>query len=157
MEDKLLDSVSENELMQFLGVKIVEASGDRVVLTMEVTPKVLQYVGIMHGGVSLYLCETAGSIGAVVGADLTKVTPVGIEINANHLRAVSRGMVTVIAKPLYPGRTLQVWNIEITDDRDKLICISRFTVLMQNRSAFSREAEIAREADELPESESDKI
>ncbi len=132
----LITDVGENELMQFLGVKIVEASGDRVVLTMEVTPKVTQYVGILHGGVSLYLCETAGSIGAVTGADLTKVTPVGIEINANHLRAVSRGMVTVVAKPLYPGRTLNVWNIEITDDRGKLVCTSRFTVLMQKRAAY---------------------
>lgn len=132
----LLTSVGENELMQFLGVKIIEATGERVVLTMEVTPKVTQYVGILHGGVSLYLCETAGSIGAVMGADLAKVTPVGIEINANHLRAVSRGIVTVVAKPLYPGRTLNVWNIEITDDRGKLVCTSRFTVLMQKRVAF---------------------
>ena len=135
-QTNLLDSVGENELMQFLGVRIVEASGERVVLTMEVTSKVLQYVGIMHGGVSLYLCETAGSIGAVIGADLNKVTPVGIEINANHLRTVSRGMVTVIAKPLYPGRTLNVWNIEITDERGKLICTSRFTVLMQKRGFY---------------------
>lgn len=137
----LLDSVGENELMQFLGVKIVEASGERVVLTMEVTPKVTQYVGILHGGVSLYLCETAGSIGAVTGADLSKVTPVGIEINANHLRAVSRGMVTVVAKPLYPGRTLNVWNIEITDDRGKLVCTSRFTVLMQKRVAYQQDGQ----------------
>ena len=135
----LLTRVGENELMQFLGVKIVEASGERVVLTMEVTSKVTQYVGILHGGVSLYLCETAGSIGAVMGADLAKVTPVGIEINANHLRAVSRGIVTVVAKPIYPGRTLNVWNIEITDDRGKLVCTSRFTVLMQKRVAYQPE------------------
>ena len=133
----LITDTGENELMQFLGVKIVEASGEQVVLTMEVTPKVLQYVGIMHGGVSLYLCETAGSIGAVARADLTKVTPVGIEINANHLRAVSKGLITVVAKPLYPGRTLNVWNIEITDDRGKLVCTSRFTVLMQKRTAYT--------------------
>ena len=132
----LITDTGENELMQFLGVKIVEASGERVVLTMEVTPKVTQYVGILHGGVSLYLCETAGSIGAVAGADLTKVTPVGIEINANHLRAVTKGVITVEARPLYPGRTLNVWNIEVTDDRGKLVCISRFTVLMQKRAAY---------------------
>ena len=133
----LITDTGENELMQFLGVKIVEASGERVVLTMEVTPKVTQYVGILHGGVSLYLCETAGSIGAVAGADLTKVTPVGIEINANHVRAVTKGIITVVAKPIYPGRTLNVWNIEITDERGKLVCTSRFTVLMQNRAAYT--------------------
>ena len=131
-----VDVVGDNELMKFLGVTIEVATAARVVLTMPVTPKVLQYVGIMHGGISLYLAETAGSIGAVMGADLSKVTPVGIEINANHLRAVSRGIVTVEAKPVYPGRTLNVWNIEITDDRGKLICTSRFTVLMQQRSAY---------------------
>jgi uncharacterized protein (TIGR00369 family) len=84
----LIKETGENELMQFLGVKIEVATAERVVLTMEVTPKVYQYVGIMNGGVSLYLCETAASIGVVAGADLEKVTPVGVEINANHLRAV---------------------------------------------------------------------
>lgn len=132
----LIRSTAENDLMKFLGVNIVEAGPDRVVLTMEVTPKVHQYVGIMNGGVSLYLAETAASIGVVSGADLTKVTPVGIEINANHLRAVSKGLLTVEATPVYPGRSLSVWKIEITNDRGKLICTSRITVLMQNRPAF---------------------
>jgi len=131
----LIDQTAQNELMQFLGVKIVTAAADHVVLTMEVTPKVHQYVGIMNGGVSLYLCETAASIGVVAGADLTKVTPVGIEINANHLRAVTRGVITVEARPVYPGRTLNVWNIEITNDRGKLVCTSRITILVQKRPA----------------------
>src|SRR6188508_113314 len=110
-KERLIKETAENELMQFLGVKIVEATGERVVLTMEVTPKVHQYVGIMNGGVSLYLCETAASVGTVVGVDLTKFTPVGIEINANHVRAVSKGIITVEAKAVYPGRTLNVWQI----------------------------------------------
>ena len=86
-------------MMRFLGVKIEVATADRVVMTMEVTPKVHQYVGIMNGGVSLYLCETAASIGVVAGADLTKVTPVGIEINANHFVLLVKGIITVEAKP----------------------------------------------------------
>ena len=132
----LIEKTAQNELMQFLGVKVEVATADRVVLTMEVTPKVHQYVGIMNGGVSLYLAETAASIGVVVSADLTKVTPVGIEINANHVRAVSKGIITVEAKPIYPGRTLNVWSIEITDERNKLICTSRITILVQKRAAF---------------------
>ena len=132
----LIKGVAENELMQFLGVKIVEASGERVVLTMEVTPKVHQYVGIMNGGVSLYLCETAASIGVVAGADLTKVTPVGIEINANHLRAVSKGILTVVASPIHSGRTMSVWKIEITNEKGKLVCASRLTMLIQKRVAY---------------------
>ena len=136
----LIKKAAENELMRFLGVKIEVATADRVVLTMEVTPKVHQYVGIMNGGVSLYLCETAASIGVVARSDLSAVTPVGIEINANHLRSVSKGLITVEATPLYPGRTLNVWNIEITNDRGKLICTSRCTVLVQKKRAYREES-----------------
>lgn len=133
---KLLADVAANELMQFLGVEIVEASGERVVLTMPVTPKVHQYVGIMNGGVSLYLCETAASIGVVAGADLEKVTPVGIEINANHIRAVSKGVLTVEASPIHSGRTVSVWKIDITNEKAKLVCTSRLTMLIQRRAAY---------------------
>lgn len=128
---KLLKETAESELLQFLGVQIEHASIDHVVLKMEVTPKVHQYLGIMNGGVSLLLAETAASIGVVAGQDLTQVSPVGIEINANHLRAVSKGTLTVEAKPIYSGRTMAVWNIEITTDRGKLVCISRLTMLLK--------------------------
>lgn len=132
----MIKQVSDSDLMQFLGVKIEVATAERVILTMEVTPKVHQYVGIMNGGVSLYLCETAASIGVVAGADLTKVTPVGIEINANHMRAVSRGVITVEATPIHTGRTISVWKIEITNDKGKLVCTSRLTMLIQKRAAY---------------------
>lgn len=137
---ELFEQTAENELMRFLGVRIEIAEKERVVLKMEVTPKVHQYVGIMNGGVSLYLCETAASIGAVANADLSKITPVGIEINANHLRSVSRGIITVEAKPLYPGRTMSVWNIEITNEKGKLICTSRCTILLKKGAAFQQES-----------------
>ncbi|MBP7475995.1 MAG: PaaI family thioesterase [Pyrinomonadaceae bacterium] len=132
---ELLDKIGRSELLDFLGVTIEVAEPERVVLKMEVTPKVHQYVGIMNGGVSLFLAETAASIGVVAGSDLTKVTPVGIEINANHLRAVSKGIITVEAKPVYPGRTMSVWGIEIKNDKGKLVCISRITLLNQKRPA----------------------
>ena len=136
---ELIKRTQENELMQFLGVEIVEASAERVVLTMPVTPKVHQYVGIMNGGVSLYLFETAASIGVVANADLTKVTPVGIEINANHMRAVSKGLLTVTATPIRHGRTLSVWKIESHDERGNLVCTGRISILLQNRPAFPSE------------------
>ena len=138
-KSELIRITAENELMQFLGVEIVETATDRVVLTMEVTPKVHQYVGIMNGGVSLYLFETAASIGVVANADLTKVTPVGIEINANHMRAVSKGLLTVTATPIRHGRTLSVWTVESHDDRGKLVCTGRISILLQNRPAFPPE------------------
>lgn len=133
----LIHQTAENELMRFLGVTIVEATAERVVLTMQVTPKVHQYVGIMNGGVSLYLAETAASIGVVAGADLSKVTPVGIEINANHIRAVSKGVLTVTATPIHTGRTMSVWKIDITNERGKLVCTSRLTMLIQKRPAIT--------------------
>jgi 1,4-dihydroxy-2-naphthoyl-CoA hydrolase len=136
---ELLNKVADNEMLKFLGVKIEVAEADRVVLTMEVTQRVHQYLGIMNGGVSLYLAETAASIGVVAGADLEKVSPVGIEINANHLRAVSKGVITVEAKPIYPGRTMSVWGIEITNDKGKLVCTSRITLLLQKRVAYQPE------------------
>jgi uncharacterized protein (TIGR00369 family) len=135
----LLENVAQNELLQFLGVKIEVAEPERVVLTMEVTPKVHQYTGVMNGGVSVYLAETAASIGVVAGADLEKVTPVGIEINANHLRAVSKGIITVEATPIHSGRTMSVWKIDITNDRGKLVCTSRITLLIQKRVAYQPE------------------
>jgi uncharacterized protein (TIGR00369 family) len=137
--NELLEQTAQNELIRFLGVVIETAEKEKVVLTMKVTPKVHQYVGIMHGGVSLFLCETAASIGAVINADLTKFTPVGIELNANHLRAVSRGVIRVEARPLYNGRTMSVWNIEITNDKGKLICTSRCSLLLRKGAASSPE------------------
>lgn len=133
---ELIKRTAENELMQFLGVRIVEALPERVLMTMEVTPKVHQYVGIMNGGVSLYLAETAASVGVCANADLTKVTPVGIEINGNHLRAVSKGMLTIEARPIFPGRTMSIWQIDITSDRGKHVFTGRCSVLLQNRPAF---------------------
>lgn len=135
-KSELIKRTAENELMQFLGVKIVETLPERVVLTMDVTPKVHQYVGIMNGGVSLYLAETAASIGVVVNSDLTKVTPVGVEINANHIRAVSKGTLTVTATPIFPGRTMSIWQIDITNEKGKLVCTGRCSVLLQKRPAF---------------------
>ena len=131
----MIEQTEGNELLRFLGVQIVEARAERVRLTMEVTPKVHQYVGIMNGGVSLFLCETAASIGAVSASDLAKVTPVGIEINANHLRAVSKGVITVEAKPIFHGRTTSIWGIEITNERGKLVCICRCSILLRKGAA----------------------
>lgn len=141
MTDKtvLFEQVANNELLRFLGVTIEVATAERVVLKMPVTSKVHQYTGIMNGGVSVYLAETAASIGVVAGADLTKVTPVGIEINANHLRAVSKGVITVEATPIHSGRAMGVWKIDITNERGKLVCTARITLLIQKRVAYRPE------------------
>jgi uncharacterized protein (TIGR00369 family) len=132
---ELIEACGRNELVEFLGIRIEIAEADRVVLTMPVTSKVHQYLGIMNGGVSMYLAETAASIGAVASTDLTKFAPVGLEINGNHLRAVSKGVLTVEATPIYPGRTVNVWQINITNEKDKLVFTGRITILMQKKPA----------------------
>lgn len=134
--EELLENTRQSELLRLFDIEIETAEKGFVVLTMPVTPKVHQYVGIMNGGISLLLAETAASLGAVVSSDLTKVTPVGIEINANHLRAVSRGTLRVEAKNVYHGRTLSVWQVEITNERGKLICVSRCTLSLKKGAAF---------------------
>jgi 1,4-dihydroxy-2-naphthoyl-CoA hydrolase len=134
--EEILETTRQSELLRTFDIEIERAEKGFVVLTMPVTPKVHQYIGIMNGGISLLLAETSASLGAVIGSDLTKVTPVGIEINANHLRAVSRGMLRVEAKNVYHGRTLSVWQVEITNERGKLVCVSRCTLSLKKGAAF---------------------
>ena len=133
---ELIEQTQQSELLKIFDIKIETAEKGFVVLTMPVTPKVHQYIGIMNGGISLLLAETSASFGAVISSDLSQVTPVGIEINANHLRAVSRGILRVEAKSIYHGRTLSVWQVEITNERGKLICVSRCTISLKKGAAF---------------------
>ena len=85
-------------------------------------------MGLLHGGANVVLAETLGSIAAMLTLDTEKQTPVGLEINANHLRSVTEGKVIGKASPIHIGRKTQVWEIRITDDKGKLSCISRLTV-----------------------------
>lgn len=127
--------------MHALGIEIVSADKEKVVLSMRVDERHFQPMGILHGGVSVVLAETAASIGAVMNVDLTKQTPVGIEINANHLRSVSKGVLTTVATPVYHGRTLSVWNVEIRDERGKQTCVSRCTLALKPGGAFPSQTE----------------
>src|SRR5215212_5432729 len=124
-------------VLKTLDIRIEEAEPERVRLSMPVTERVHQYTGILHGGVSVVLAETAAAIGAALNTDLTRFTPVGVEINANHVRSVSRGTVTAEAVPVYQGRQLSVWSIEIRDDRNRLVCVSRCTLALKAGSALS--------------------
>ena len=135
-KEEFLENTANSELLRLLEIKIESVDAEKTVLSMPVTPRVHQYIGIMNGGISLLLAETAASIGAVAKSDLSQVTPVGIEINANHLRPVSRGRVTAEARPLYHGKTLSVWQIEIKDQRERLVCISRCSIALRRGGAF---------------------
>ena len=112
---------------QQLGVEVVQATADRVELRLEVGPKVHQPYGILHGGVSALLAESAASIGAAIAAGAGR-NVVGIELNANHVRSMRDGVLTAVATPVKAGRRIQVWAIELTDDKGRVICVSRCTL-----------------------------
>lgn len=121
-------------LLEALGIEIVELQPDRVVATMPVGPATRQPYGILHGGASVALAETVASFGAAANVDLQKYAPVGLEINANHIRSKRDGVVTATATPLHRGRTTMVWQIDIKDEQDRLICVSRCTMAVVPRS-----------------------
>jgi 1,4-dihydroxy-2-naphthoyl-CoA hydrolase len=95
---------------------------------MPVNDTTRQPYGFLHGGASCVLAETIGSIGSALVIDMEKYYCVGLEINANHLRSVSEGVVTATAKPLHLGKSTHVWDIKIYDDLERLFCVCRLTV-----------------------------
>ena len=116
-----------NTLMEALGIEVTVATPERVEATMAVSGRVLQPYGILHGGASVALAETVASFGGSLSVGEGRRV-VGLEINANHLRAVKDGVVTAVGTPLHQGRTTQLWSIEIRDEAGKLICVSRCTL-----------------------------
>lgn len=124
----MAEELVKHTVLDVLGCEITELEKDRVVITMPMTDAARQPFGLLHGGVSAVLSESCASIGTYVNIDPATQAAVGIEINANHLRSVREGTVTATATPLHKGRTLMVWETRITDDKDRLICVSRCTV-----------------------------
>jgi 1,4-dihydroxy-2-naphthoyl-CoA hydrolase len=115
-------------MAKHLGIEFVEIGPDFIRGRMPVDDRTHQPYGILHGGASVALAETLGSTGAALAIDPDKYRCVGQEINANHIRGISSGFVIGTARPLHVGRRSHVWEIRITDERDKLVCISRLTM-----------------------------
>ncbi|MGB8196579.1 MAG: PaaI family thioesterase [Acidimicrobiales bacterium] len=112
---------------QQLGVEVVEVSPEKVVLQVEVGPKVHQPYGILHGGVSALLAEGAASVGGAVSVGPDQIV-VGTELNCSHLRSMSSGTLTATATPIRKGRTVHVWAIDLTDEAGRMICVARCTL-----------------------------
>ena len=119
---------SRNTLMEHLGIEYLEIGDDYLKGRMPVDDRTRQTAGILHGGASAALAETLGSIAAGLCVDRERQRIVGLEINANHVRRVTEGWVTGITRPIHVGKTTQIWEIKICDEREKLVCISRLTV-----------------------------
>lgn len=115
-------------VMATLEIEIVEFTPERVVATMPVTSKTHQPFGLMHGGVSVVIAETVASAGSYQFVDASYQRAVGLEINANHIRSKSSGVVHAIGVPIHIGRRTIIWDVRIYDEDENLICISRCTM-----------------------------
>ncbi len=128
-----LKEMSKNTLMEHLGIEYVEIGDDYLKAKMPVDHRTKQPAGLLHGGASVALAETLGSMAAALCVNREKKGIVGVEVNANHIRPVNHGWVTGIAKPIHIGNTTQIWEINIYNEMDKLVCVSRLTVAIINK------------------------
>ncbi|MDQ3982220.1 MAG: PaaI family thioesterase [Actinomycetota bacterium] len=122
--------VYENTIHESLGIRLVEATDDRVVLEMEVTPAVHQPMGLLHGGASSVIAESAASIGAYMSCEDDEFA-VGTDLNISHLRARRDGTVRATAAPVRKGRTLHVWTVDIVDGDGELVAVARCTLAIR--------------------------
>jgi 1,4-dihydroxy-2-naphthoyl-CoA hydrolase len=124
---------SRETLADTIGIRVTEIGPDFLRATMPVNPKVHQPMGVLHGGASVALAETVGSVAATLCVDREKYVCLGQEINANHLRPISAGIVTATARPFHIGKRSHVWSIEIRDEAERLVCVSRLTMAVVDR------------------------
>jgi uncharacterized protein (TIGR00369 family) len=125
-QDEIAEATRDG-LIDALGIELRETTPERVVATMPVTPRHVQIYGYLHGGASVALAETVASIGCALSCP-PGYGAFGLEINANHLRPKRDGLLTATGVPLHRGRTTHVWDVRITDEAGRLICVSRCTV-----------------------------
>jgi len=123
-----LQLASKNTMVDHLGIKITEIGADFLRGTMPVDERTIQPMGLLHGGASIALAETLGSLAANYVVDRALFYCVGLDINGNHLRAAKSGIITGTAKPLHLGSSTQVWTIEMVNEQNQLTCISRLTM-----------------------------
>ncbi|MEE2858816.1 MAG: hotdog fold thioesterase [Candidatus Neomarinimicrobiota bacterium] len=129
----LINQALDNTLASSIGLEITQFSDSSVCGKIPVDYRTKQPFGLLHGGASVVLAETLGSMGGNMHVDSNAEMVVGIEINANHLKSVSSGWVHGVAKPIKIGRKIQVWKIEISNDDNDLICVSRLTLAIVSK------------------------
>jgi 1,4-dihydroxy-2-naphthoyl-CoA hydrolase len=125
---ELVNQFSEGCMVAHLGIEITDIGDNYLCGKMPVDHRTKQPFGLLHGGASVTLAETLGSIASGLVVDATQKKCVGLEINANHLRSVTAGWVYGTARPIHIGRTTHIWDIQITNHQNKLVCISRLTM-----------------------------
>ncbi|WP_188151781.1 hotdog fold thioesterase [Teredinibacter waterburyi] len=125
-----LNQFAANCLVGHLQIKVTAIDDNSITATMPVASFTQQPLGFLHGGASVVLAETLGSMAGHLACEEGQIC-FGVEVNANHMRSVKEGLVTAVAEPLHIGKSMQVWDIKITDQRDQLICVSRLTVAVK--------------------------
>jgi 1,4-dihydroxy-2-naphthoyl-CoA hydrolase len=130
-----INASSRNTLVDTLGMRVIEVGDDFIRGTMPVDARTRQPFGLLHGGASVALAETLGSLAGNLCLDTTREVAVGLDINATHVRAVTQGVVTGTARALHIGRATQVWEIRIEDEKQRLVCISRLTLAVVPKPA----------------------
>jgi 1,4-dihydroxy-2-naphthoyl-CoA hydrolase len=130
---ELLNKQSRNTMVEHLGIEFTAFGDDFIEATMPVDKRTHQPFGLLHGGASVALAETLGSMAAACCVDLTKQFCVGLDINANHVRGIKAGLVKGTTKPVHIGRKTQVWEIKIVNENNDLICISRITMAVLDK------------------------
>lgn len=128
-----VQQLGKDTMVAHIGITVTELGDDFLRGTMPVDRRTVQPMGILHGGASVTLAETLGSMATGLVIDPEKKFCVGLDINANHIRAAKKGMVTGTARPLHLGSSTQVWSIEIVDEESRLVCISRLTMAILER------------------------
>ena len=128
-----LNTISKKTMVDHLGIEFTAVGEDYLEATMPVDHRTKQPMGLLHGGASVALAETMGSLAASLTIDLSKQACVGLEINANHVRGVKDGKVKGIVKPVHVGKSTQIWEIKIYNDSEQLCCISRITMAILDK------------------------
>jgi 1,4-dihydroxy-2-naphthoyl-CoA hydrolase len=130
-----LNEMSAANMASYIGIEFLEIGPDYIAARMPVDTRTVQPMGILHGGASAALAETLGSVAANLCVDPQQKFVVGMEINANHIRPVQAGSSVIgVARPIHIGGSTQVWEIRITNEQDRLVCISRLTLAVLDRS-----------------------
>ncbi len=127
-----INATSENTIISLLGIEYTQIGDDFIEATMPVDARTHQPHGLLHGGASVVLAETLGSVAANLAVPQDRVC-VGLEVNANHIRSMKKGQVTGTARAVHIGYSTQIWQIEIKNERQQLVCTSRLTVAVINR------------------------
>ncbi len=128
-----INATRQGTVWESLDITLVEAEKDRVVATMPIGPNHRQQLGYLHGGISITLAESLASLGSVLNSDVERQIVFGLEINASHLRSKREGLLTGTATPIRLGRTTHVWDVRVTDEEGKLICVTRCTIAVVER------------------------